>query len=102
MAVIEDPGWNWFSTNVTANRRCGEDARHYFETFVNETEWTSGLGSSLIYYSISHRYIITSGIPNHAAECGQIHANKNQRCKISQCLRTDINKPYFLKLQGVA
>ena len=72
---IDDPHWNRLSTNVTANDRCGEDARHYFETFENVTDLETG--------PVSYRYIITSGIPNHSAECGQIHANPNQRCKIS-------------------
>ena len=76
---IDDPHWNRLSTNVTANDRCGVNARHYFETFENVTELETESGTQ----TISYRYIITSGIPNHSAECGQIHANPNQMCKIS-------------------
>ena len=50
---------------IEASSNCGVEARPYFEIFEND----------------SNRYIITSGIPNHAAECGQIYPNPNVRCK---------------------
>ena len=76
---IDDPHWNRLSTNITSNDKCGDEARHYFEMFENVTELESDDNT----YTVSYRYIITSGIPNHSADCGQIDANPNEMCEIS-------------------
>jgi len=56
---------------IEASSNCGDEARPYFEIFEDD----------------SNRYIITSGIPNHAAECGQIYPNPNIRCEIWQWIK---------------
>merc|ERR1711976_480428 len=44
---------------------CGDSARPFYQTFVE--------GDS--------RYVVASGVPAHAAECGQQHVNPNVRCE---------------------
>ena len=53
------------SSSASANSNCGNSARPYYEEYV----------------SGDFRYIMTSGVPDHAAECGQIFVNPNVRCK---------------------
>ena len=49
---------------VSANSNCGGNARSYYEE----------------YEANGSRYIITSGVPNHPAECGAPLTNPNVRC----------------------
>lgn len=56
------------SGSASANSNCGDNARPYFEE----------------YEANGYRYILTSAVPNHAAECGQAHVNPNVRCEIWQ------------------
>ena len=51
--------------SIDENNNCGDNARSYYETFEDDT----------------HRYIITSGIPNHTMECGEAQSDAHSRCK---------------------
>ena len=53
---------------VTANSNCGDNARPYYEEYEAD----------------NFRYIVTSGVPDHAAECGAPLSNPNVRCKMKQ------------------
>ena len=50
---------------------CGDSARPFYQTFVE--------GDS--------RYVVASGVPAHAAECGQQHVNPNVRCERWQWIK---------------
>ena len=56
---------------VTQGSNCGSAGRPFYQTFVE--------GDS--------RYIVSSGIPAHAAECGQLHVNPNVRCERWQWIK---------------
>ena len=56
---------------VTQGSNCGTAGRPFYQTFVE--------GDS--------RYVVSSGIPAHAAECGQLHVNPNVRCERWQWIK---------------
>ena len=55
-------------TSGTTTGSCGDSARPFYQTFVEG----------------NNRYVVISGVPAHAAECGQALVNPNERCELWQ------------------